>query len=220
VEENRLKSHLRQLKADLGPMSWKDRMDHLWTYYKWVAGLFILLLVFLNIGVTAMISAKTEILLSGVGINIPVSEEGIACLSSEYLLRLEGHKRQTVQYMNEVLDFDNPVLGQETSYSTVVKVSGLYTTGSLDYLLLDQKALDYYSTGDLFMDLNNLFSEEELAQLSISEIGGVPMLMDLTGTWFADTYIADDGPYYLAFAQTTERTEACYNFWQYLATGK
>ena len=57
VEENRLKSHLRQLKADLGPMSWKDRMDHLWTYYKWVAGLFILLLVFLNIGVTAMISA-------------------------------------------------------------------------------------------------------------------------------------------------------------------
>ena len=220
MEENRLKSHLRQLKADLGPMSWRERMDHLWTYYKWVAGLLILLLVFLNIGITAMISSKTEILLSGIGINIPVTEEGVTCLSDEYLLRLGGGKRRTVQYMNEVLDFDNPVLGQETSYSTIVKVTGLLTTGSLDYLLLDQKALDYYYSGDLFLDLNEIFSEEELAQLAVLEINGVPMLIDLAGTWFADTYITDSGPYYLAFVHTSERTEACYNFWQYLATGK
>ena len=219
MEENRLKSHLRQLKADLGPMTWKERMDHLWTYYKWVAGLLIVFLVLLNIGVTAAVSAKTEILLSGIGINVPMTDPGITCLSDEYLARLGGGKRQTVQYLDEILDFDNPALGQEASYSTVVKVTGMLTTNSLDYLLLDQKALDYYYSGDLFLDLNQVFSEEELAQLSVSEVGGVPKLIDLSGTWFADTYITGEGPYYLAFVYTTTRTESCHDFWQYLQTG-
>ena len=219
VEENRLKNHLRKLKEDLGPMSWKERMDHLWTYYKWVAGLLILLLVFLNIAITAVVSAKTEILFSGIGINVPMTESGITCLSDEYLERLGGGKRRTVQYLDEVLDFENTVLGQETSYSTIVKVTGMLSTNALDYLLLDQKALDYYYSGDLFLDLNQVFSEEELAQMPVSEVNGRPLLLDLAGTWFADTYITDEGPYYLAFVYTTTHAESCHDFWQYLQTG-
>ena len=220
MEENRLKAHLRKLKADLAPMSWRDRIEHLWTYYKWLVFAAIGVGIFLHMLLSAAIAGNREVLLSGIGVNVPTSEAGITCLTDDYLTRLEGTKRQTVQYLNEVLDFDNPAMGQEVSYSTVVKVSGLISTEGLDYLILDSKALEYYSEGDIFMDLRQLIPQEELAQLNILEIGGVPMLIDLTGTWFAQTHIRDNGPYYLVFAYNTPRAEACKELWQYLQSGE
>jgi hypothetical protein len=176
--------------------------------------------IFLHMLLSAAIAGNREVLLSGIGVNVPTSEAGITCLTDDYLTRLEGTKQQTVQYLNEVLDFDNPAMGQEVSYSTVVKVSGLIPTEGLDYLILDSKALEYYSQGDIFMDLRQLLPQEELAQLNILEIGGVPMLIDLTGTWFAQTHITGQEPYYLGFAYNTPRAEACKELWQYLQSGE
>ena len=220
MEENRLKAHLRKLKEDLAPMSWRSRIEHLWTYYKWLVFAAIGAGIFLHMLLTAAIAGNREVLLSGIGINIPTSPAGVTCLTDDYLTRLEGTKRQTVQYQDEVLDFDNPTLGQDASYGTVVKVSGLITTENLDYLILDSKALDYYSEGDLFMDLRQLFSQEDLAQLPVLEMEGVPMLIDLSGTWFFQTHITGQGPYYLAFAYNTPRPEACMELWQYLQSGE
>ena len=220
MEENRLKAHLQKLKADLASMSWRERLEHLWTYYKWVVFAAIGVIIFLHMLLSALIAGNREVLISGIGINVPMTQEGITCLTDDYLTRLEGTKRQTVQYLDEILDMDNPAIGQEASYSTIVKVSGLISTEGLDYLILDSKALEYYSAGDIFMDLRQLLPQEELAQLNILEIGGVPMLIDLTGTWFAQTHITGPGPYYLGFAYNTPRAEACKELWQYLQSGE
>ena len=220
MEENRLKAHLRKLKEDLAPMSWRERIDHLWTYYKWLVFAVIGVGIFLHMILSTVIAGNKEVLLCGISINVPITEAGVSCLSEDYLARLEGTKRQTVQFQEEILDFENPALGQEASYSTVVKVSGLISTENLDYLILDQKALDYYSEGDLFIDLRELFPQETLAQLPVLELGGVPMLIDLTGTWFAQTHITGGEACYLGFAYNTLRPEACLDLWQYLQSGK
>ena len=220
MEENRLKAHLQKLKADLASMSWRERLEHLWTYYKWVVFAAIGVIIFLHMLLSALIAGNREVLISGIGINVPMTQEGITCLTDDYLTRLEGTKRQTVQYLDEILDMDNPAIGQEASYSTIVKVSGLISTTSLDYFLLDPEALDYYSEGDLFMDLQNLFSQEALAQLTVLEIQGVPKLIDISGTWFAETYITAEGPCYLAFAYNAPHPEACLELWQYLCSGE
>lgn len=220
MEENRLIVHLKKLKKDLAPMTWQQRLEHLWTYYKWVLAALAFAGFFIHVIISALITANTEILISGMSINTPITEAGVACLSDGYFDRLEGKRGQDVQFMEEILDPDNQAIGLEAVYSAVVKVSGLTGTNSLDYLILDEKALEYYSEGDLFMDLRQVFPEEELAQLNTLSIGEVPKLIDLTGTWFADTHITEGGPYYLAFAYTTTRTEQCHDLWLYLKSGE
>ena len=217
MEENRLKAHLKKLKADLALMSWRGRIEHLWTYYKWLVFAAIGIGIFLYMILSATISGSREVLISGIGINVPMTEEGIVCLNDDYLTRLGGTKRQTVQYLNEVLDLDNP---DEVSYSTTVKVNGLISTKKLDYLMLDQKALDYYGADELFLDLRELFPQETLAHLPILEVDGVPILLDLSDTWFAQTYIVGKAPRYLGFAYNTPHPEACIELWQYLQSGK
>ncbi len=220
MEENRLIAHLKKLKKDLAPMTWRQRLDHLWTYYKWVLAVLVFLGFLLQIIITSAVNANTEILISGIGINVPLTEQGITCLSDGYLERLDGKKGQSVQFLNEILDKDDQALGTEAMYATVVKVSGLTSLGNLDYLLLDTKALEYYSEGDLFMDLRQILTQEELAQLKLVEIGGIPKLIDLSGTWFADTHFTGEGPYYLAFTFNTSRIGQCYDLWLYLNSGK
>lgn len=220
MEENKLKAHLKKLKEDLAPMTWPQRLEHLWTYYKWVLVAVITATVFLHIIISASVTANTEILISGVGINVPVTEEGVTCLSDGYFDRLGGKKGQAVQYIAESLDMDSQTLGPEAAYAAVVKVSGLTSLGDLDYLLMDAEALEYYSEGDLFMDLRQIFTEEALAQMNVTAIGDVPMLIDLSGTWFADTCITGEGPYYLAFTYNTTRTRQCHDLWLYLNSGQ
>lgn len=220
MEENKLKTHLKKLKADLAPMSWRQRLEHLWTYYKWVLAVLVFLGFLLQIIITSATNANTEILISGIGINVPLTDQGITCLSDGYFEQLGGKKGQAVQYIEEILDTDNQTTALEMGYTAVVKVSGLTSLGELDYLLMDTEALEYYSEGDLFMDLRQVFTDEELARLNVTAIGDVPMLIDLSGTWFADNYITGEGPYYLAFIYNTTRTQQCYDLWLYLNSGK
>lgn len=220
MEENKLKAHLKKLKTDLASMTWRQRLEHLWTYYKWVLAVLVCLGFLLQIVITSAVNANTEVLISGIGINLPLTEDGITCLSDGYLERLGGTKWQSVQFVNEILDKDNPAMGTEAMYATVVKVSGLTSLGDLDYFLMDTKALEYYSEGDLFLDLRQILTQEELAQLKLVEIGGVPKLIDLSGTWFAETHLPDDAPYYLAFTFNTSRTQQCHDLWLYLNSGK
>ena len=219
MEENSLKAHLIKLKENLAPMSWPQRIDHLWTYYKWVLAIAIGVAVLLNIVITAVISANTEVLLSGMAINASVDDAGYDLLTDGYLARLDGTKRQAVQFSQDILDPEGLALGSEMTYTSIVKVSGMSSTGDLDYLILDQVALEYYATGELFLDLRQIFAAEALAQMPICHVGEVPLIIDITDTWFARNHISGEGPYYLVFIRTGTRTSQCHDLWYYLESG-
>ena len=167
MEGNGLVAHLKKLEQNLAPMTWRQRFDHLWTYYKWVLAVLVFVGFILQVLITVLTAATTDVLLSGMGINVPLTEDGVTCLTDDYFEHLEGKRGQTIRFTEEILDLDNEAMGLETKYATVVKVSGLIDTDSLDYLILDTEALEYYSEADLFMDLGQIFSEETLAQMNI-----------------------------------------------------
>ena len=104
MEENRLIAHLKKLKNDLAPMTWRQRFSHLWTYYKWVLGVLVFVGFILQVLITSLTAANTEILISGMSINLPLTEEGAACLSHRYFERLEGKQGQDVQFMEEIMN--------------------------------------------------------------------------------------------------------------------
>lgn len=220
MEENSLKYQFAKLRADLAPMTWKQRVDHLFTYYKWVLVAAVALGLLIHIIVSAAITANTEILLSGIGINTDLSEEGYACMTDGYFQHIGGQKGQMVQYLEGTLDTGEDMITQEMAYSTVVRVSSLLSLEELDYLLMDQAGYDYYAEETLFLDLRQVLPQEELSALTLIYQEDVPVGIDLSGTWFQETWITREDSYYLCFVYNTPRVEACREFWEFIKTGE
>ena len=72
----RLKNHLRELKQTLATLSWKEKIEHLWIYYKHV------LLIAGAIGfaiwfVIHIVASSNQVtLLTGTALNVYITDEG------------------------------------------------------------------------------------------------------------------------------------------------
>ena len=76
-----LKDYWEKLKKELQGMETRqEKLEHLWTYYKWVPAVFLIFVAIISIIISAIISLNTETILAGGIINVPVSPEGYAML--------------------------------------------------------------------------------------------------------------------------------------------
>lgn len=210
---------LRQLGADLKEMTWPERLEHLWNYYKeylWI-GLFVVM--FIGIIISGLIRKNTEILASGMMVNIAIEQEGFNYLSTDYLADLGGKEgRQAVE-----LDYTNfSSLADPTSYEDnynkasvlLARVSGRM----LDYMILDEFAVRFYAGEEVYLDLREIFTEEELANQDVfyaQEEGQekIPVAIRITDTAFVRDNISTEGHIYFALSGSTPRPEACRAVW-------
>ena len=89
-KETNFYNEWKKLIDDMRPMTLAQKADHLWTYYKEYLLVLALAVIFLGAGFT-MIKAQTqETLVSGMMVNISISQEGYDYLSVDYLEKLGG----------------------------------------------------------------------------------------------------------------------------------
>lgn len=215
-----------RLRNDMKPMTFKEKVEHLWMYYKeylWVAGLVFMALALV---VTIITSRTKTTLVSGIMANITITQDGYNYLSSEYQEHLGGDKKHIVELdytkFGDMLDAGS---GEDSYYSAMVltaRVSG----GLLDYMLLDKYAMEYYITQEVYMDLRQFFTAEELAALKAEnrliyaqqadETDAWVVAVDIAGTEFAKGNITSQGGVYFALSGNTQRPEMCRNAWEYI----
>jgi len=215
-----------RLRNDMKPMTFKEKVEHLWMYYKeylWVAGLVFMALALV---VTIITSRTKTTLVSGIMANITITQDGYNYLSSEYQEHLGGDKKHIVELdytkFGDMLDAGS---GEDGYYSAMVltaRVSG----GLLDYMLLDKYAMEYYITQEVYMDLRQFFTAEELAALKAEnrliyaqqadETDAWVVAVDIAGTEFAKGNITSQGGVYFALSGNTQRPEMCRNAWEYI----
>lgn len=215
-----------RLKKDMKPMTFKEKVEHLWMYYKeylWVAGL---IFVAIALVVTVISSRSKTTLVSGMMANINITQEGYNYLSTDYQEYLGGDKRHIVELdYTQFSDILDAVSGEDSYYSAMVltaRVSG----GLLDYMLLDEFALRYYITEDVYMDLREFFTAQELEQLEAEgrlitarqedETDAWVVAVDISGTAFAKENITSEDGVYFALSGNTQRPEMCRNAWEYI----
>ena len=96
----------------------------------------------------------------------------------------------------------------------------------LDYMLMDQYTMEYYQGYDVYMDLRDVFSEEELhallkedrvAYMNAAEEGAepelIPIAVRITGMPFAKDNINNEGEVFFAVSGSSPRPEMCRNVW-------
>lgn len=214
---------LKKLKTDLKPMTFSQKVDHIWSYYKeymFVAAMVLLICVAF---ISGCVNANKQILFSGLISNVTISQEGYDYLSVRYEEKLEAEKGQLVElaYVNfEKQTTDSEI---DASYAAMMKAIAMTSAGTLDYLVMDEYAMEFYINQDVFMDLRIFFTEEEMEQwkskvIYVQNDGSdemYPVAINISELDFKKDTMGD-GPAYLGFTARDERVGECRQFWEYL----
>lgn len=223
-----LKEHYEKLKAELKDMTPRQKLEHLWEYYKWIGGIFLGIILVICVVIASIQSLNTVIRLSGVMINVDVSPDGYVLLQDGFAAHIGVREdKELVEVRN--MQFRDPYTTIDQTYALDVQESvvALISAGQLDYLLYDELALPFFMDPETVLDLRELYTEAELSalgsaviRLQMPETGELlPLAIDISDTVFFQTYMETDKPIYLSFSIITQRKDACLQFWQFIKGG-
>ena len=217
---------LVRLREDMRPMTFWQKVDHLWSYYN-IYILFTAFALSLVVVFASYLSYQsTQTLVSGMMVNIYIDPEGYSYLSEDYAQRLGADDKHIVEldYANfgDLLDPTKSEDNYNQSQVLIARVSGQM----LDYILLDQFAMEFYINQEVYLDLRDFFTAEELAELDkenrviyAHQEGSIDywaVAVDITDIAFAKDNINNEGKVYFALSGNQPNLEMCRDAWDYL----
>lgn len=214
---------LQKLRRDMKPMTFWEKLDHLWSYYKEYLAVAFLVLAFLAATVTGFVNAGRKTLLSGLMCNVSMSVEGYNYLTEDYFALKEGNRRQDVTLQSAM--FDLSILPEKVNenYQATMHLVALVEAKKLDYMILNKTAMEFYIAQEVYMDLREFFTAEEMQQwekelIYVQEEGGepYPAIINISQLSFAKDCITSEEGVYLTFAANTPRKDACREVWAYI----
>lgn len=227
MTENSFFQRLKRLKVDLKGMTWQQKLDHIWTYYKeFIIFTTIGLIVIIGMGST-MLAPKKELLMGGICVNTYISAEGESYLNQEYFDWLQGDpKKQEIQMsFRSFGDFSTSTQDYEAFQSIVAM---LYAA-RIDYLLMDEDGMGPLINYESLLDLREVFTEEELkafgtdvryAQRTDEEGNPTgemfPVALEITDIPFVQDCRSYNQKIFLGFAASAPNKDSLRDFWQYL----
>lgn len=219
----KIKQSILKFYTTLKPMTWAQRLDHIWSYYKYYM-LFggVILLVAVAFLSTFFINTR-EVVFSGVFINTDITAEAQTYLTDELLESMDGDpKTQMVDISYSLFEDMETVRELELNYNRSMAVIAQIEAKSLDYMVMDMTALDYYATRDVFTDLREIIPEDVLDQYTLiyaREEGSqeeVPVALEITDTSFVQKCTNAKERVFLAFPGNTGRTYTPAEFLNYI----
>ena len=227
-EKGALGRHFSKLREDLKPMTFKEKLDHIWTYYKYYGlGLFCVLAILVGL-LWGFIAPQPELHIGGVQCNMEVSTAGYDYLNKEFQASLGKTKGKT-----ELRTFwfygEATVDALTDTYKAHSSVTAYVESKKLDYMLVDMYSFKYFAGDRIFLDLRELLSAEELQRLDAEgmilyeEAEGsdekVPRAINIINMPFAQESLETE-ECYLVFIRNTPRKENCLKLWQHIKNYK
>lgn len=223
-----------RLRNDFSKMTWKGRIDHIWTYYKETI-LIGLLFIIIAVGVlSSMLSKPKELLMGGVLVNVQITDDGFQYIESDYLSALGGDPQsQEVYILTTDIYSPDDSANLASSYQTLSKTMAMIAAQELDYFIMDQCALEIYLAQKAFLDLNDVFTTSELNDMSdlliytftADEVGAgsdgqVPVAIRINDLPFAQAFMEDKEPIYVAFISNGPNKDRYRSLWDHLLAWK
>lgn len=229
----------KELMADLKPMTFGQKLDHLWSYYKEYLLIIFLVGVAISIAVSSYTNAHKQYLFKGIMANISMTQEGYRYVTDDLLVRLgDGSKNQTVLFdYTNFTSLADPTSGEDNYAATMVLISRV-SAAQMDCALLDQLALEFYMTQGLFSDLHVFFTQEQLDALGENviyviekedildeETGEViedpnpkrwPVALKVSDMPFFREHAPDNESVYMVISANQPNLDAVKGFWEHI----
>lgn len=223
--ERNLKQHFINLRENLKEMTFKEKVDHIWTYYKWHF-LVIVCVGAILIGLLYGIFApRPKLHIGGVQCNMELSTEGFDYLNKVFQQDVLGEKKGKTELRTFWFYGEYTVDAMTDTYKAHSSVTAYVENKQLDYMLTDMYSFKYFAGDRLLLDLRKVLSDEELAELDAQGLilyedaldGGepVPRAINIVDTPFIKEN-SDATECYLVFIRNTPRIENCKKLWQHI----
>lgn len=213
-----------KLLEEMKPMTGKQRVDHLWTYYKEYLWFVALAVIVICVVVTSLINTSKNAIASGMLVNISIEQAGFEYLCEDYREHLGGVGNDVVE-----LDYTNfssladPTSSEDNYYASMILLARV-SSGDLDYIILDQFGMEYYITQGVYLDLREFFTQEELDALGEKviyarqedETESWAVAVDISDLPFVQQNISTEEKTYFALSGSTRRLDVCRDMWEYL----
>ena len=208
----------------LKPMTFQQRVDYIWTYYKEHMLLAVVALIIL-IGIIASIcNAQIEIIFSGTIANLDLTEAGASYLREDLFEHFAGKNGQEVRLSASYFDpIFSSVDSFDYNYNAAMGTVAMVGAKSLDYIIMDEVALKFYLSQDIFMDLRDFFTEEELTGLKdrlvyfeLDDGSRYPVAVHMEDTAYARDCIDVKDAVFFSLIANAPHMDVCRDFWEYL----
>ena len=165
------KNHWAQEKERMAGMTFLEKLDHIWTYYREYLWIVVVAVILIAAIITSTINLifKDQVV-TGIAVNITFEQAGYNYLTEDYAEELGVNPRWEevkLEYtaFGSLADQSN----SEQNYYAAMTVVGEVGAKMLDYIILDKDGMEFYITQGVYMDLREFFTEEELAQLKAED---------------------------------------------------
>lgn len=207
---------LRIEREKIKQLSPRKKWEYIWTYYKWwILGAVLLVCIVIS-GVHNAQYQKKHLLLNGIFINTSTSADGYAYVRENYWTysganpdtRVELTEARSIRY--------NVAQPTSTDVNLVMSIDTMIAAGDLDYIIGDLSAAEFYDRQGSLLDLNTIFSPQQLAQWNYITADRGTIAIDLTGSSLHRKFGLYTEPSYIMILVNTAHPEQCADFIQYL----
>lgn len=218
----------RLVLENMKDMTWGQRIEYFWEYYKWVVigGTVVLLILGMLIGELA--DPDPESLFMGARINASITEDGRHYLTDDIFYMMGGTdaEKQAVDLLERYLP--SAQANYQYAQSEIMAMVAMVSAQMLDYVILDDIGFEQYRSNGMFTKLEDLLRPDQLALFegklittSTEDEGEYYAIIDITDTAFAKDCLSGSEKYYIAFPGNTGRADKVDDFMDWLlAWGK
>ena len=216
----------KNLKEILSPMTPKQRIEYLVTYYSFLLIPVVVLIVIIVIIHGAV--SKKEPVMTGFGVNVTLTEEATAYVTEQWL-DTQGYnpKKQTAIFSyvvgNESYTGEGPIgsIGDRIASAATMSISAHVSARALEYMLVDDGTLEELNPL-MFADLRTILNAQQLSELEpyfvevTAEGNTFPGAINISHTQFASNCGHLDDNLYILFISNTPYADVCDEFLDYL----
>ena len=232
MKDNSLHRRWIGIKDKLTSMTWGQRVEYIWTYHKTTIVLSLIFLYLLNYLLIGKITSK-DILIGAIHANVELSENGRSFITSDFFEMQQGDpQKEDISILDVALTKIADDEYFEMNYYYLQVVLTQVGAQQVDYILADKIAMEIFMTQDIYMNLRDIFSADELANLEdrliyllpVDENGEstvdekFPVAIDVSGMPFFAAHANSKEPIYFSVASNAPNTEAVIALWTYLTT--
>lgn len=208
-----MKKWLRAEWEKLAPMTWKQRWEYIWEYYKLALIAAAVLIVFTVSMVRSSLYQQKKLLISGIFINTTTTEEGYAFVKEDYWTHCGADsetRSELIEVRNIAYNAEQPTA---MDANAVMTVDAMIAVGDLDYIICDRTAAEFYGRQEYCHDLAQKLPAGNWNLLQ-TDTGFTAI--DLTGSRLEREYGLYAQPSYILFPVTAPDWSRCERFLNYL----
>ena len=200
------------IKDALAGKTFGEKVEYLWTYYKWV-----LLVIAIGAGLISTVATgirnrNTETLYSGMLVNTDISEEGTQFLTDDFFAYLGGNEKKQNMVLTSTYFRNSENSDPEMDSVAVMRLMASVLAGDLDYTLLNDVAYEAYQDQLLFTALGEVLPAqlleqyaEQIVYFTDTEQGiTYPQAINISDWAFVQDCVQPNGAVYLAFCNKSD----------------